>query len=225
MGTDARHIGLVTIGQAPREDIAAVLRPALGDTPLAQAGALDELDEAQVAGLAPAGDDYPLVSRLRDGTQVVVGKRPLLPYLSAAVARVADGAAAVAVLCSGSFPELETPVPVVLPEEAIHARLARDLDGGRLGVVAPLPGQAAQEDEKWGDVAPDLVATSASPYGPDDAVREAGAWLAERRPSLVLLDCMGFVERHRALVASQLDVPVVSACSVLADTLAARSAR
>lgn len=215
-----RHVGLVTIGQAPREDIAEVLRPSLGDTRLVQAGALDELGAAEVEALAPGRDDFPLVSRLRDGTQVVVGKRPLLPHLSAAVARVSEGAAAVAVLCSGSFPELETATEVILPETALRTRLARELEGsGRLGVVSPLAAQAEQSADKWGDLASDLVATYASPYGPDEHLHEAAGWLVERQPTLVLLDCMGFVERHRAIVAEHVDVPVLSACSVLADAL------
>lgn len=132
------HVALVTIGQAPREDIAAVLRPALGGVPLVQAGALDDLDAAEVATLAPGPGDYPLVSRLTDGRQVVVGKQPLLPYLAAAIERVSDGAAAVALLCSGSFPELATTVPVTFPEQALRSRIGRELAaGGRLGVIAP----------------------------------------------------------------------------------------
>lgn len=215
------HVALVTIGQAPRDDIAAVLRPALDGVPLVQAGALDGLDAAEVEALAPGPDDLPLVSRLTDGRQVVVGKRPLLPYLSAAIERVSEGAVAVAVLCSGSFPELATATRVTLPEHALRERIGRELAaGGRLGVVAPLPEQADDAAAKWGELATDVVATSASPYGPDDDVHAAAAALAARRPDLVLLDCMGFVDRHRELVSGVVDAPVVSACSVLADTLA-----
>lgn len=218
-----RRLGLVTIGQAPRDDIEAALRPCLGNTPVVQAGALDALDAAAIRALAPGAGDYPLVSRLRDGSQVIVGKRAVLPHLAAAVARAGDGAAAVAVLCSGTFPALADPtIRVVLPETALRERLASEFaDGGRLGVIAPLPEQARQQAAKWGAVVADLVADCASPYGSDAEVRSAAARLVERSPSLVLLDCMGFVERHRTLVAGVVGVPVVSACSVLADALAA----
>lgn len=216
-----RGVGLVTIGQAPREDIEAVLRPALGDRHIVQAGALDRLDTAQIATLAPADDDVPLVTRLRDGTQVVVGKRAVLPHLAEAVADVGADGRPVAVLCSGSFPRLESVVGVILPEAALRTRLVRELGvSDRLGVVAPLREQADQADVKWGDLATELVAVFASPYGPDSAVREAAARLRDQGPGLVLLDCMGFVERHRALVADVVGVPVLSAASVLADALA-----
>lgn len=216
-------VGLVTIGQAPREDIEAVLRPALGGRRIVQAGALDRLGTGDLAALAPTGDDVPLVSRLRDGTQVVVGKRAVSARLAEAVVRAGAGGGPVAVLCSGSFPDLEARAEVILPEAALRTRLARELGGaGRLAIVAPLPEQAERAEAKWGDLAGELIATFASPYGPDATVREAAAQLCPRRPDLVLLDCMGFVERHRALVAGVIDVPVLSASSVLADALAER---
>lgn len=214
-------VGLVTIGQAPREDIEAVLRPALTGRRIVQAGALDRLGAREIAALAPSHDDVPLVTKLRDGTQVVVGKRAVLPHLAEAVAGVGAGGRPVAVLCSGSFPELESRAGVILPEAALRARLARELGGGgRLGVVAPLREQADRAEPKWGDLAAELFATFASPYGPDGAVRDAAARLRRRAPHLVLLDCMGFVERHRALAADVVDAPVLSAASVLADALA-----
>lgn len=221
------HVGVVTIGQSPRPDIAEVLTARLGATPLVQAGALDDLAPDAIRALAPATGDVPLVSRLRDGTEVVVGKHALMPYLTGAIAAVSPGARVVAVLCSGSFPDLApTTCPTVLPEEALRAHLAVRLGGaGRLGVLAPLAAQAETAARKWGDLAERVDATHASPYGPDDAVVEAARRLATTAPDVVLLDCMGFVERHRQLVAGVVDVPVVTPSSVLGDTLAREVAR
>lgn len=226
-GTNGGHVGVVTIGQSPRADIAAVLDAHLNGTPLVQAGALDDLAPDAIRALAPAAGDAPLISRLRDGTEVVVGKHALMPHLTGAIAAVSPGARVVAVLCSGSFPDLaSTTCPIVLPEEALHTHLAVRLGGaGRLGVLAPLAAQAETAPGKWGDLAERVDATHASPYGPDDAVVEAAHRLNATAPDVVLLDCMGFVERHRQLVAGVVDAPVVSPSSVLGETLAREVAR
>ncbi|MQA81992.1 MAG: hypothetical protein GEV10_26560 [Streptosporangiales bacterium] len=227
-GTGARgHVGIVTIGQSPRPDIAAVLATHLDATPLVQAGALDDLAPDAIRALAPVAGDAPLISRLRDGTEVVVGKRALMPCLTRAVAAVSPGARVVAVLCSGSFPDLApTTCPTILPEQALHTHLAGRLGGtGRLGVLAPLTAQADTAPRKWRDVAGRVDATDASPYGPDDAVVDAARRLAATEPDVVLLDCMGFVERHRQLVADIVDAPVVTPSSVLGETLAGAVAR
>src|SRR5206468_12192636 len=75
-------------------DMAALLP----DVDILEAGALDGLDRAAIARLAPEGDDEILVTRLADASSVFVGKSHVLPRVKARIAALEDAGAAVAVL-------------------------------------------------------------------------------------------------------------------------------
>ena len=49
------RIGMVTVGQAPRTDVVPDMATLLPDVEIVQAGALDGLDRAAIATLAPEG--------------------------------------------------------------------------------------------------------------------------------------------------------------------------
>ena len=68
-----KKIGAITIGQAPRTDVMEDLDDILrGDVELIQAGALDLLTLEEVETLRPDGTGNTLVSRMRDGTGVML---------------------------------------------------------------------------------------------------------------------------------------------------------
>ena len=68
-------IGLVTIGQSPRSDVVPDMATILGPgVEIREAGALDGLARSEIDALAPTGDDEILVTRLRDGSSVFLGK-------------------------------------------------------------------------------------------------------------------------------------------------------
>src|SRR5688572_33491680 len=97
-------VGLVTIGQSPRVDVvpdmAAILGPGVD---IREAGALDGLARAEIDALAPTGDDEILVTRLRDGTSVFLGKPKIVHLVEARIAALeSDGATLSALLCTGA---------------------------------------------------------------------------------------------------------------------------
>ena len=58
-------VGLITVGQSPRSDVVPDMAAILGgDVEILEAGALDGLSRAQIAPLAPEGDDEIIVTRL-----------------------------------------------------------------------------------------------------------------------------------------------------------------
>jgi protein AroM len=63
-------LGIVAIGQAPREDMVPELRRWLGEVGVTERGALDHIGARAIADLAPAAGGPLLVSRMRDGTEV-----------------------------------------------------------------------------------------------------------------------------------------------------------
>lgn len=204
-------LGLVTIGQSPRDD---VVRSMFGGDapPLVQAGALDELDDAAIATLAPEGDEHLLVTRLRDGREVTVGKPRLLPHVRAAVARVERaGADVVCVACTGEFPTLSGSVRVIFPDKLLSATVDALAPDGALGVLMPHDGQREMMRRKWSRPGRALVLASASPYLADDALGRAAARLAQGAPPLIVMDCMGFDRAMQARVRAACGVPTLLA--------------
>ena len=69
-------VGAITIGQSPRTDVVQELFPLMGEqVELIQAGALDGLTREDIQAFAPGPEDYTLISRLRDGSSVMIAER------------------------------------------------------------------------------------------------------------------------------------------------------
>ena len=111
-------VGLITIGQSPRADVvpdmATILGPAVE---IREGGALDDLARAEIDALAPTGDDEILVTRLRDGTSVFLGKAKIVRLVEARIAALErEGATLTALLCTGAFPRLRASRPLLQPQ-------------------------------------------------------------------------------------------------------------
>ncbi|MCP2163616.1 AroM family protein [Goodfellowiella coeruleoviolacea] len=230
MTTRRPVLGLVTIGQAPRDDLTPDVVPLLAGIDLVQHGALDPLGDRptpdDLAALAPEPDEAPLTSRLRGGGAVVLGHRALLPLLADAVDRSEqDGATATLLLCTGHFAGLRASRPL-LEAESLVQQGVRALAGDRpVGVVCPLPDQADDVRARWQHVLPGAVSTSvASPYTDGaDVLAHAATQLASAGAHLLVLDCVGYTERMRAVAAEAAGRPVLLA-RALAVRLAAEFA-
>ncbi|MCE1195720.1 AroM family protein [bacterium] len=129
-------IGGLTIGQAPRDDVAREFQEAAGEgVELIQAGALDGLTREAIAACAPdpARPGVVLVTRLLDGTEVALDEALILPLLRAGIGRLEEvGVSSIALFCTGEFPPLETSVPLLRPDR-ILAHFLKSVAGGEDG--------------------------------------------------------------------------------------------
>jgi protein AroM len=79
-------LGVVTIGQSPRDDLTGELAAYLpAGTRLLERGALDDLTSPAITALAPDAEQDTPTSRLRDGESVMLDRRRLVPLLEQAV--------------------------------------------------------------------------------------------------------------------------------------------
>lgn len=212
-------LGLVTIGQSPRDDVTTSM---FGDDAPAcvEAGALDQLDDQTIAALAPADDEHVLVTRLVGGREVLVAKERLLPHVQTAVDRVVhDGASIVCILCTGAFPELTSTVPLVFPDRLLTATFGAVMPSGRVGVLMPHPGQHASMVDKWTTDSRSVVTASVSPYAGDSGVGAAARQLVADGADAIVMDCMGFDRRMLADARCTVDVPVVLANGLVGAVL------
>lgn len=217
-----RRLGFVTIGQSPRDDIVpGMLQHLPREIEIIQAGALDGVDSATLAALAPEPGEYVLTTRLAGGRAVTVARRHVLPRLQAAVSRLAEqGAEIVAVLCTGTFPDLESPTLLLEPERLFHAFCAGVVGKGHLGAIIPLPAQIPQAQARWREAGVRATVVAASPYEGKAVLEQAARGLKETGVAAVALDCFGFSEEMRSLVKEITGKPTILANAYLARALA-----
>lgn len=213
-------LALVTIGQSPRVDVLPDLFPALEGRRYAEYGALDAATPADLAAIAPMGDEVPLVSRMRDGSRVSMVHARVLPFIAAAVERAAaDGADAALLMCTGRFEPFETTIPVHAAEPLAQKAVVESVTG--FGVMNPVPGQVEESRGRWEALVGRRVpVVAADPYTATDAELAAAAReLAMKGATSIVLDCFGYSSAMAAVVHAATGLPVH-----LTRTIAARAA-
>jgi protein AroM len=215
------RLGVITIGQTPRVDLTPELQALLPGVELVERGVLDGLSHEQITALAPTADDDVLTSRLSDGSAVIMGESHVLRRLPSVIAELENEVDAVFLACTGRFPELAHTKPLFVPDFLIAYGTAALAQGmGAIGVICPLPEQAGFTVEKFEPQlahGAQVLVAAASPYtGTEAELVAAARSLQSRGAGIIALDCMGYTEAMRAVVASASGLPVVLARSVAA---------
>lgn len=214
----------LTIGQAPRSDIMPLLSAYLPAERVRHAGLLDGLDAGQIAErYAPRQGDKLLVSRLLDGTQVALCAARVESGLQQKIRELeAAGCRVILLLCTGEFGRLQAEQALLLePDRIIPPLISAIVGEHRVGIVVPVAEQVGQQANKWRQLATPPSYAVASPYLADEAALErAASALLRQGAEVVLLDCIGYHQHHRAFLQARLSVPVLLS-NVLVAKLAA----
>jgi len=215
--SQGRVLGLVTIGQSPRDDVMPHITPFLPrDVELQHAGALDGLARQQILELAPGPDDYVLHTRLRDGSAVTIGREPIVARVQACIDGLeGEGANPILLLCTGEFPELRGRGLLVEPDRLL-LNVIRGLGARRLGVMVPLAAQIGKLTGKWASLDAEVAFAAASPYADPAGVARAAEELAGHDLDLVVMDCIGYSRAHKRSVSQATGRPVRLASSIVA---------
>lgn len=220
-------IGLITIGQSPRDDIVPDMVARLGfPVEVVERGAIDGLSLEAVRELAPRGDEAWAVSRMQDGTEVRLAKRELVPRMQRRVEELAAlGADLIVPLCASDWSALRSEVPFINPGVALPAIIqAMVRPGGPLGFVAPTEAQAEQAARRYAETGVPAVTTYAQPYtGEAEQLRQceaAAEKLRQANAALIYMSCMGHSRRMRAAVREVSGLPTVTANGLVAGLIA-----
>lgn len=207
-------LGTLTIGQTPRPDVLPFFA---AHVPVGVAhlhrGLLDGLDAAGADARYGAREGRRrLVTRLRDGRAVELDAAAVGAGVAAALQALEDdGCTVVVLLCTGHFPGLGLRRALLVEPERVVPPLVAALAGPRrVGVVVPLSSQIDGEAAKWSALTVPPVAAAASPYEADDGgIATAARALQAQGAGIVVMDCIGYTERHRAVARAAIDVPVL----------------
>lgn len=206
-------IGLVTIGQSPRVDLTPDLEELWQSRyTLLERGALDDLSPEAIAELAPAEDETVLVSRLREGGCARIAEERLIPLVQEAITQVGRQASAVFLLCTGEFPPIASSVPLFEPDRLLRNAVRGIIRPGQtLGVIVPEADQQEDIIRRWAKYIDNPVITDfGSPYASDTELLERAAErLSQQNVDLIVLDCLGYSQKMKALVKAITGCPVI----------------
>jgi len=215
-----KTLGMITIGQAPRTDVAPIVEKHLeGRGKLLQMGVLDGLTKAYIEeNLAPEPGDYVLTSRLVTGEQVVMSREKIQPILQAKIYELEEmGISQILLLCTGVFPGLKTATSYLIePDHIIPPTIKAVVGPRRLGVIVPLPDQTESLQPKYEPYGLNPLFAVACPYHNDEGSFIAAAEELKDKADIILLDCMGYTEAAQALVSKITGLPVVLSNSLMA---------
>jgi protein AroM len=218
-----RVLGTLTIGQAPRPDVVPIIdRYVPAEIRRIHRGVLDGLSHAEIAArYRPEAGEPVLVTRLQDGTEIELSRERMKAGVQQALSSLeAEGCDAILLLCTGTFDGLACDKAwLVEPDHIIPAMVAGLVERHQLGVIVPIASQIGSEREKWRPLHRPPIFAAVSPYGgTQDAVVDAGKQLKAQGADAILLDCIGFTERHREALLP-LGLPVILSNAVAAKAL------
>ena len=185
-----RTLGIATIGQAPRDDIAALFsEQAPSSTRILLRGCLDNLTDERIAQRPPMDGADTLYTRLRGGVDVKISKSLVIEHASNTLQQLrADGADTLVFACTGEFPPMAGDTGVIFPSRILNALVA-----------------------KWQRIGVEVVAEALRPSADEAETRNAAERLARLTPDLVAMDCMSYTPYSKAIVSATVGVPTLLA--------------
>jgi protein AroM len=212
---DKVKVGLLTIGQSPREDIVSEIKPLLNPwIEIQERGLLDGLSLEEIERLKPDAGETPLVTRLKGGNQVELSEKRISFMLPGAIDFMQKEmkVRAVGVLCTHDFPKKEFSLPVIFPFDYLKFLTYSVLNAKGLGVIVPLESQIEMTKKKWGASAVEAK----SPYTTGKGFEEIAKKFIAKKVDAVILDCIGYRMKDKYQLLKLISVQVLLPRVVLA---------
>ena len=213
-------IGILTLGQTPRPDLVKIFRVHLPTVQFLVTGGLDNLSLYEIDQLASAGGEYPLLTILRDGSTREISLLKIKPLLEQTAREVAAAGAKVAVLmCTGDFPDIESPVRILYAGRILSGVVGAVSRGKRIGVVTPTSGQISAASHHWKKLGFEPKITVAAPANVT-SLYQAVVELDDPELDLIVLDCMGFSPDQAKFIRPICKKPVLCPQGILPPLVA-----
>ena len=205
------NIAVVTIGQAPRKDMAEDIQQLReAGLQVQEFGVLDALSPSEIATLAPSSVDTDiLVTLLTNGQQVKLSKQKLMPYIQTCISNLHEFTW-VLLMCTGDFTN-KLPFKNLLLPDRMMTNLVKGLQTElALGLIGPEPDQQTTVAEKWQKAQFAVSFSASSPYhfNAQDLLAKAQQ-LADHGADLLILDCMGYSTTMKNTIKDKLNIPII----------------
>jgi len=213
-------IGTVTPGQSPRIDIVPNLGKIIGDeVTFIERGALDGLSRAEIDKLRPRDDGDILVSRMRDGSEVIFGKSQILQRMQDCIDELnSRNVDLIAILCASEFPEFKSKCPIIRPDKLMYGFLDSLRNLKKVGIMVPNEQQIIPHQRIFTERGYDVAVLSFSPYR-GGSLREVLLEIMKEEISIVLMTCMAYTKEMKDQVKKTVNKPVITTQSLLAKAI------
>ncbi len=219
-----KKVGLITIGQSPRDDIVYNIRHVLGENiDIIETGALDRIEYPLNSEYAYKGGPHKgeiFVSRLKDGSEIKMDEERILPLIEGCISELKEkNVDAMALMCTGEYKSLESCRELVRPYIILHSFIDTIFSVGKIGIIVPTEHQVSLKHKEWNKTGREVLVVSASPYGKTKEVIQAARELADKGAQCIVLDCLGFSIDIKRVIKQNIDIPVILPGSLLAWVL------
>ncbi|MFX0181870.1 MAG: AroM family protein [Candidatus Hodarchaeota archaeon] len=209
-------IGLLTIGQSPREDILPELIPLLSpNIEIVEVGLLDGLSFEKILELKPEITESQLVTRLNDGSQVQLSEEKISKLLPRTIHLMLTekNVKAIGILCTHNFPKSNFSCPIIYPFDYLKFLVNNVLEIRNLGVVIPSYDQIGMTENKWGTEK--IVVEAKSPYNESKSWRRVIQHFVQEKVEAIVLDCIGYKITDKLEMQNLISVPILLPSVVL----------
>ncbi|WP_253378979.1 AroM family protein [unidentified bacterial endosymbiont] len=216
-------LAILTIGVVPVSEVLPLLTEHVSEQQITHLSLLGKMSREEVMEdyAVDTGED-PLTTLLSDGKLAYVSRQKIERSLQGII-EVLDNQGYYVILLMSTAPikGLITRNTILLePMRIIPPLVASIVDGHQVGVIVPIEELLDSQVAKWSVLEQIPLYALANPIWDSEAkLIAAGQELLDRGADVLMLDCLGFHQRHRDLLQKALDVPVL-----LSNVLMARLA-
>ncbi|HBL4692091.1 AroM family protein [Citrobacter sedlakii] len=216
-------LAILTIGVVPTSEILPLLTEYIDEQHITHHSLLGKMNREDVLTeyKIDAGE-APLLTLLSDNQPAHVSKQKVERDLQSVI-EVLDnqGYDIILLMSTASIRSMTARNSILLePRRIIPPLVASIVDGHQVGGIVPVEELMSAQAEKWQVLASPPVYSLANPvHGSVQQLIDAGKALLEQGADVIMLDCLGFHQRHRDVLQKSLDVPVL-----LSNVLIARLA-
>ncbi|WP_442897157.1 AroM family protein [Erwinia sp. CGal63] len=222
--SNANKLATLTLGKAPRRDLLPLLLEHLPEENIAHFGLLDGLSSAEIEQrYGPVAGEKVTMTHMEDGSYVILSAGKVEAELQKLIFRLeAKGFANILILCAGEYKNLKANSAILLePYRMLPPLVNAITDGHQVGVMVAREEYLGEQAYKWQSLASRPRFAVASPWVEnDDELIDAALHLQEQGADVVVLDCLGYHQRHRDFLQKLLGIPVLLSNVLLAGLAA-----
>ncbi|EAS1998059.1 AroM family protein [Salmonella enterica] len=216
-------LAILTIGVVPMSEVLPLLTEYIDEQHITHHSLLGKMSREDVmADYAVEPSDDPLLTLLNDNQIAHVSRQKVERDLQSVV-EVLDnqGYDVIILMSTAAIKSMAARNSILLePLRIIPPLVASIVDGHQVGVIVPVAELLAAQEKKWQVLQMPPVYSLANPvHGSEQQLIDAGQALLDQGADVIMLDCLGFHQRHRDILQQALDVPVL-----LSNVLIARLA-
>ncbi|WP_113649565.1 AroM family protein [Escherichia albertii] len=216
-------LAILTIGIVPLQEVLPLLTEYIDEKNISHHSLLGNLSRERVmAEYAPQAGEETILTLLNDNQLAQVSRRKIERDLQSVVEVLdSQGYDVILLMSTAAIRGMTVRNTIFLePLRILPPLVSSIVEGHQVGVIVPVEELLEAQAQKWQILQkPPLFSLGEPVHDSEQKIIEAGKELLANGADVIMLDCLGFNQRHRDLLQKQLDVPVL-----LSNVLIARLA-